>query len=155
MILHRTPLVAFAGHQIQIWEKPRIPDCTNKTDIPDSRIPIPLHGTIKEVIVQNCKWLKLRWKETKWMEIYQNTMQPTDVTLYVGMAFAQVSHWMFLTCETACPLPRCRPQASRPITMPTRIFNHKRDLFFSARKHSVFFTATTVAQCFKKKFCTV
>ena len=32
-------------------------DSTKKTDIPDSRIPIPLHGVIKEVIVQNCKWL--------------------------------------------------------------------------------------------------
>ena len=39
------------------FPKPRIPDSTNKTDIPDSRIPIPLHGAIKEVIVQNCKWL--------------------------------------------------------------------------------------------------
>ena len=39
------------------FPKPRIPDSTNKTDIPDSRIPIPLRGAIKEVIVQNCKWL--------------------------------------------------------------------------------------------------
>ena len=36
---------------------------------------------------------------------------------------------MFLTCETACPLPLSRPQASRPISMPICIFNHKRDLF--------------------------
>ena len=42
------------------------------------------------------------WKSTK--------TQPTDVTLFVGMAFAQVSHWMFLRCETACPLPLSRPQ---------------------------------------------
>ena len=87
------------------------------------------------------------WKSTK--------TQPTDVTLFVGMAFAQVSHWMFLTCETACPLSLSRPQGSRAITMPTCIFNHKRDLFFSVRKHSAFFAVTTVAQCFKKKFCTV
>ena len=137
------------------------------------------------------------WKSTK--------TQPTDVTLFVGMAFAQVSHWrrgwigeliggfwtyfcsdfglrakmegriwlinhngsadlynpihpphwMFLTFETACPLPLSRPQASRPITMPTCIFNRKRDLFVSTRKHSAFFAAATVAQCFKKKFCTV
>ena len=39
------------------FPKPRIPDSTNKTDIPDSRIPIPLLGAIKEVIVDNCKWL--------------------------------------------------------------------------------------------------
>ena len=26
-------------------------------DTLDSRIPIPLHGVIKELIVQNCKWL--------------------------------------------------------------------------------------------------
>ena len=39
------------------FPKPRIPDSTKKTDIPDSRIPIPLHGVIKELIVQNCKWL--------------------------------------------------------------------------------------------------
>ena len=87
------------------------------------------------------------WKSTK--------TQPTDVNLFRGMAFAQVSHWMFLTCETACPLPLSRPQASRAITMPTCIFNHKRDLFFSERKHSALFAVTTVAQCFKKKFCTV
>ena len=133
------------------FPKPRIPDSTNKTDIPDSRVPIPLRGAIKQVIVQNCKWL-IAVKRNK---MDGNVPKHNLLTLFVGMAFAQVSHWMFLTCETACPLPRCRPQASRPITMPTRIFNHKRDLFFSARKHSVFFTATTVAQCFKKKFCTV
>ena len=133
------------------FPKPRIPDSTNKTDIPDSRVPIPLRGAIKQVIVQNCKWL-IAVKRNK---MDGNVPKHNLLTLFVGMAFAQVSHWMFLTCETACPLPLSRPQASRAITMPTCIFNHKRDLFFSVRKHSAFFAVTTVAQCFKKKFCTV
>ena len=136
------------------FPKPRIPDSTNKTDIPDSRVPIPLHGAIKEVIAG--EKLQMAYCDEKKQNGWKSTKtQPTDVTFFLGMVFAQVSHWMFLTCETACPLPLSRPQASRPITMPMCIFNHKRDLFFSARKHSVFFTAATVAQCFKKKFCTV
>ena len=48
------------------------------------------------------------------------------------MFFAQVSHWMFLTCETASAL---KPTNSMPIC----IFNHKSDLFLSAPKQSAFF----------------
>ena len=142
MILHRTPLVAFAGHQIQIWEKPRIPDSTSKTDIPDSTIPIPLHGTIKEVIVQNCKWL-IAVKRNKMDQNLPNTTFRRDLICWDGFCTSLSLN----VSDMWDGLPAKYLEAS---SKPTNynaicIFTHKSDLFFSARKHSAFFAVTTLA----------
>ena len=133
----RVPWAAFR------FPKPRIPDSTSKTDIPDSRISIP-RLTWGDKRSQRAKLQMVYYDETK-QNGSKSTKQPSDVTLFVGMVFAQVSHWMFLTCEMGCQLNISTPLASQPITMPICIFNNKSDLFFSARKHSAFFAVTTVA----------
>ena len=119
MIFHRTPLVAMLALPNSNMREEKIYSglsCKNRLmypvvngisgslscipfsrpRIPDSRIPIPLHGAIKEVIagaklqMAYCDEKKQNgWKSTK--------TQPTDVTLFVGMAFAPVSHRVFLT----------------------------------------------------------
>ena len=65
------------------FPKPRIPDSTNKTDIPDSRIPIHLHGAIKEVIVQNCKWF-IAMKRNKMDGNLPNTTYRRDLICWGG-----------------------------------------------------------------------
>ena len=99
MILHRTPLVALLAlpnsnmREEKInsglscvfrFPKPRIPDSTNKTDIPDSRIPIHLHGAIKEVIVQNCKWF-IAMKRNKMDGNLPNTTYRRDLICWGGV----------------------------------------------------------------------
>ena len=71
------------------FPKPRILDSTNKTDIPDSRIPSPLHGAIKEVLA-GAK-LQMAYCDEKKRNEWKSTKQNLQ-TLFVGMAFAQVSH---------------------------------------------------------------
>ena len=61
----------------------------HKTDIPDSRIPIHLHGAIKEVIVQNCKWF-IAMKRNKMDGNLPNTTYRRDLICWGG--FAHVSH---------------------------------------------------------------
>ena len=54
-----------------------------KTNIPDSRIPIPLHGAIKEVIVQNCKWF-IAMKRNKMDGNLLNTTYRHDLICWDG-----------------------------------------------------------------------
>ena len=136
------------------FAKPRIPDSTNKTDFPDSRVRIPLHGTIKEVIAGE----KLQMAYCDERNKMDGNLPKHNLQTWPYL-LGWLLHKSFIECfwhvRRQCPLPLSRPQASRPISMLICIFNHKRDLFFSVRKHSAFFAATTVAQCFKKKFCAV
>ena len=171
MILHRTPLVALLAFPksnmrekkkgivvlvVKIasciqslmgfrvpwtvfrFPKPRIPDSTNKTDIPDSRIPIHLHGAIKEVIVQNCKWF-IAMKRNKMDGNLPNTTYRRDLICWGGGVCTSLS------LNVSDMWDGFPPEYLKTSRNNACIFNHKSDLFFSARRHSGFFAVTTVA----------